>query len=195
MLDYQPMEATEIAEEAMHERVALLHLAQNVLTDTIEVELAQKAMPELSANIPEWSLEDIRELLPLLDIEASRITPDAFPGLDLSLYDCEKIFRTRIAILSALLQESPHTMTPWQFAGSLTGIRQKLNHHLTTLQGTRDVVRHFAGLATASTLARSEITEPPPENVTWGNTEEWKELRATIARASEKVQKEVMMGN
>lgn len=196
------MEALQLAEDAMRERVALQHLVQNVLTDTIWIELAQKVMATLSVSIAEWSLDDIRRLLPLLDTEASRIIPDDFSDLDpvsrqagLSAYDCGQIFQTRITILRRLLEESPDTLTAWQFAGALSGIRQKLNHYLTTLQGIRDVALHFAGLATASALTHNEITPPPPEHVAWGDTPEWKELRKTISAACEKVQKEVMMGN
>lgn len=189
------MEDATLATEAMRERVSLEHLAHNILTDTVEVELAQKVMPELPDAIALWTLQDIQRLLPLLDTEASRITQDTFPDLELSTYDCEQIFRTRIAILQSLLTEKRTTLTPWQFAGLLSGIRQKLNHHCTTLQGTRDVVSHFAGLATASALVQNDIASPPPEHAGWGDTPEWEELRETIRSASEHVQEQLMMGN
>lgn len=190
-----PMEAHYLAEDAMRERVALQHLAQNVLTDTVIVELAQKVMPELPETIAEWSLDDIRRLMPLLDTEASRITQTTCPDVDLSAYDCDQIFRTRITLLQTLLRSPRPHLTPWQFSGMLAEARQTLNGHITTRQGIKDVATHFAGLATAAALAHNDITPPPPENPSWGDTEEWKGLRTTIRGVCEKVRKEVMMGN
>lgn len=190
------METETLMDEAMRERVSLLHLAQNVLADTIWVDLAWKVMPQLQEkDIDHWSLEEIRTLLPLLDTEASRITREAFPEEELSSYDLTQIFRARLAILQSLLAESPRTTTTWQFAGIFSALRQKLNHHLTTLQATRDIASHFAGLATAAALAHNDINHPPPDDVAWGDTEELRVLRETIRTTATKVQEEVLMGN
>ena len=189
------MEATDIADAAMRERVELRHLAQNVLTDTIVPELAQKVMPELSENIAEWSLEDIRELLPILDSEASRILQQDFPNLDLSAYDCVQIFRKRIALLQSLLAEKRTAITPWQCAGNLSALRRTLKRDITTLQATTDITAHMAGLAIGSVLLQSGIASPPPENASWGDTAEWRELRAAIVAARAAIQRAIMLGN
>lgn len=189
------MEAMDIAAAAMRERVELQHLAQNVLADTVVIELAQKIVPELPDTIAEWPLESIRELLPLLDTEASRIAPDAFPDLDLSTYDCEQIFRTRIDILQTLLNQPLTHINAWKLSGTLSEIGQKLDRHVTTRHGIQNIAGHFAGLATAAVLAHNDITTPPSGHTEWGDIEEWKELRATLTAARAKVQKEILMGN
>ncbi|PIR52106.1 hypothetical protein COU77_02170 [Candidatus Peregrinibacteria bacterium CG10_big_fil_rev_8_21_14_0_10_49_16] len=189
----------QLQHDAMQETVSLQDLAQNVLQDTVDLELLHLVSPEIPEDPYEWTRDNVHQVIMTARPDILHITPDIILETGLGRYDLTQRYGIRLRSIAELMRNhQPRALNGWRFGGILSEIRRKIEElsllkSLVHQQGFEDIARFFAGLAIASRLAKEDISVPT--TLEQEQDPLWQEIRIPIVNATQEMTTYLLEGN
>lgn len=189
----------QLQHDAMQETVSLQDLAQNVLQDTVDLELLHLVSPEIPEDPYEWTRDNVHQVIMTARPDILHITPDIILETGLGRYDLTQRYGIRLRSIEQLMRNhQPRALNGWRFGGILSEIRRKIEElsllkNLVHQQGFEDIARFFAGLAIASRLAKEDISVPT--TLEQEQDPLWQEIRIPIVNATQEMTTYLLEGN
>ena len=92
----------QLQHDAMQETVSLQDLAQNVLQDTVDLELLHLVSPEIPEDPYEWTRDNVHQVIMTARPDILHITPDIILETGLGRYDLTQRYGIRLRSIEQL---------------------------------------------------------------------------------------------